>query len=65
MLRPMGEFQIDAEQAALSLERRTIITMTLQALQQIATAFAGLPGRKNLIWQPRDFHSPLTRRRWP
>jgi VWFA-related protein len=55
MLRPMGEFQIDAEQAALSLERRTIITMTLQALQQIATAFAGLPGRKNLIWATAGF----------
>ena len=55
MLRPMGEFQIDADQAELSLERRTVITMTLQALQQIAAAFSGLPGRKGLIWATAGF----------
>jgi VWFA-related protein len=55
ILRPMGEFQIDAEQAALSLERRTVITMTLQAMQQIAAAFAGFPGRKNLVWASAGF----------
>jgi VWFA-related protein len=55
ILRPMGEFQVDAEQAALSLERRTVISMTLQAMQQIAAAFAGFPGRKNLIWASAGF----------
>jgi len=55
ILRPMGEFQVDAEQAALSLERRTVINMTLQAMQQIAAAFAGFPGRKTLVWASAGF----------
>jgi VWFA-related protein len=50
-----GEFQVDSEQAALSFERRRMITLTLQCMQQIAEAFAGLPGRKSLLWAGAGF----------
>jgi hypothetical protein len=40
---------------ATSFDRRTAITLTLQALQQIGQACAGLPGRKNLIWASAGF----------
>ncbi len=50
-----GEFQVDSEQAALSFERRRMITLTLQCMQQIAEAFAGLPGRKSLVWAGAGF----------
>jgi VWFA-related protein len=41
ILQDFGSNQVDSEQAALSLERRAIITLTLQSMQQIAQAFTG------------------------
>jgi VWFA-related protein len=55
ILEAFGEFQIQSEQAALSLERRSITTLTLQSIQQIAESFAGLPGRKILVWASAGF----------
>ena len=55
VLRSMGEAQIDAEQVATSFDRRTAVTLTLQALQQIGQACAGLPGRKNIVWASAGF----------
>lgn len=54
-LQSFGEFQVDAEQAALSFDRRRIIMVTLQSMRQIAQAFAGLPGRKTLVWAGGGF----------
>ena len=51
----MGEFQVDSEQLVNSFDQRTATTLTLQALQQIAQACAGLPGRKNLVWASAGF----------
>jgi VWFA-related protein len=55
ILQDFGSNQVDSEQAALSLERRAIMTLTLDSLQQIAQAFAGFPGRKTLIWAGGGF----------
>ena len=48
-----GDLQSEAELA--SLESKTAVSITLQALQQIAKAFRGLPGRKSLIWASSGF----------
>ena len=50
ILQGFGEFQVSSEQAALSFDRRQFITLTLESMQQVALVFAGLPGRKNLVW---------------
>ncbi|MGA8150278.1 MAG: VWA domain-containing protein [Terriglobales bacterium] len=55
ILEGFGQFQIESEQAAFSLERRSITTLTLQSMQEIAQAFAGLPGRKILVWASAGF----------
>ena len=55
ILRSMGEFQVDSDEVASSFDRRTEATLTLQGLQQIAQACAGLPGRKNLVWASAGF----------
>src|SRR5262249_41937605 len=43
------------DQIAISYDRRSATTLTLQGLQQIAQACAGLPGRKNLVWASAGF----------
>jgi VWFA-related protein len=43
-----GQLQSEAQLA--SLENKTAASITVEALQQIAKAFRGLPGRKSLIW---------------
>lgn len=55
ILESFGQFQINSEQSALSIERRTIITLTLQSMQQVARAVAGMPGRKILVWASAGF----------
>ena len=55
ILEDFGEFQISSEQSALSVERRSIITLTLQSMKLIAQSFAGFPGRKILIWATAGF----------
>ena len=55
ILQGFGEFQVDSEQAAVSFDRRRVITLTLQSMQQIAQAFAGFPGRKTLVWAGGGF----------
>ena len=45
----------DSELNFQSFEQRLAITYTLQAMQQIAQAFAGFPGRKSLIWASGGF----------
>jgi VWFA-related protein len=40
-----------------SFQQRLAITYTLQAMQQVAQAMAGLPGRKSLIWRAAVFPS--------
>jgi VWFA-related protein len=50
-----GELQMEAQQA--SMEAKESASITVQALQQIAKAFRGLPGRKALIWASSGFPS--------
>lgn len=49
------EFMRHTEQMQESFERRVSIMTTLQAMQQIAQAYAGVPGRKALIWASAGF----------
>jgi VWFA-related protein len=60
ILQSFGEFQVGGEQAALSLERRRVISITLDGMQQIARAYMGYPGRKTLIWASGGFPFALT-----
>jgi len=53
-----GELQGEAQLA--SLENKTAASTTVQALQQIAKAFRGLPGRKSLIWASSGFPFSLS-----
>jgi VWFA-related protein len=53
-----GELQTEAQLA--SMERRETASVTVQALQQIAKAFRGLPGRKSLIWASSGFPFSLS-----
>src|SRR5262249_31214115 len=55
ILQDFGQFQVGSEQSAYSLERRTLITLTMQSMEQIANAFAGFPGRKTLVWAGAGF----------
>jgi VWFA-related protein len=45
----------DAELNFQSFQQRMAITYTLQAMQQVAQALAGFPGRKSLIWAGGGF----------
>lgn len=45
----------DAQQNFTAFQRRVAATMTLEALQSLARAFAGIPGRKSLIWASSGF----------
>jgi VWFA-related protein len=45
----------EAELNFQSFQQRLAITYTLQAMQQVAQALAGLPGRKSLIWAGGGF----------
>ncbi len=55
IMQSFGEFQVAGEQAALSFERRQVVTLTLQSMEQVAQAFAGYPGRKTLVWASAGF----------
>jgi VWFA-related protein len=52
------QLQSEAQQA--SLENKLAASITVQALQQIAKAFRGLPGRKSLIWASSGFPFSLS-----
>jgi len=45
----------DAELNFQSFQQRLAITYTLEAMQQVAQALAGFPGRKSLIWASGGF----------
>ena len=60
ILQSFGEFQVGGEQAALSLERYRVISITLDGMRQIAQAYMGYTGRKTLIWASGGFPFALT-----
>jgi VWFA-related protein len=60
ILQSFGEFQVGGEQAALSFDRRRVISITLDGMRQIAQAYMGYPGRKTLIWASGGFPFALT-----
>jgi VWFA-related protein len=51
----LNQFMKDSESAMDAFEQRQAIRTTLAALEQIAHAFGGLPGRKTLIWASSGF----------
>jgi len=53
-----GQLQSEAQLA--SLETKSAASLTVQALQQIAKAFRGFPGRKSLIWASSGFPFSLS-----
>ncbi len=52
--------QLQSEAYLASLETKTAASITVDALQQIAKAFRGLPGRKSLIWASSGFPFSLS-----
>ena len=52
--------QLQAEAQLTSLENKVAASITVQALEQIAKAFRGLPGRKSLIWASSGFPFSLS-----
>jgi len=45
----------DAAENFAAFQRRVSIQITLEAMQQVAKAYAGLPGRKSLVWATGSF----------
>jgi VWFA-related protein len=60
MLVAMIRGQLQAEAAQASEENKNAAFITVQAMQQIAKAFRGLPGRKALIWASSGFPFSLS-----
>ncbi|MGA7684233.1 MAG: VWA domain-containing protein [Terriglobales bacterium] len=60
MLTAMIRGQLQAEAAQASEENKDTAFITVQAMQQIAKAFRGLPGRKALIWASSGFPFSLS-----
>lgn len=60
VLTKMIRGQMQAEAQLASLESKAAASLTVQALQQIAKAFRGLPGRKSLIWASSGFPFSLS-----
>jgi len=52
--------QLQTEAQLASVEQKTAASITVEALQQIAKAFRGLPGRKSLIWASSGFPFSLS-----
>jgi VWFA-related protein len=52
--------QMQGEAQLTSLQSKAAASLTVQALQQIAKAFRGLPGRKSLIWASSGFPFSLS-----
>jgi VWFA-related protein len=52
--------QLQGEAQLASLETKAAASITVQALQQIAKGFRGLPGRKSLIWASSGFPFSLS-----
>ena len=60
MLTMLIRGQLQSEAALASTETKSAAFLTVQAMQQIAKAFRGLPGRKALIWASSGFPFSLT-----
>jgi VWFA-related protein len=52
--------QLESEALLASAEAKDTALITVQALQQIAKAFRGMPGRKSLIWASSGFPFSLS-----
>jgi hypothetical protein len=63
LLQPLPDLsrgQLQAEAQLSSIESKAAASLTVQALQQIAQGFRGLPGRKALIWASSGFPFSLS-----
>jgi len=59
-LTAMIRGSLESEAQLASLQTKVTASTTVQALQQIAKAFRGLPGRKSLIWASSGFPFSLS-----
>jgi VWFA-related protein len=59
-LTKMIRDQLQSEAQLASMQTKDAASLTVQALQQIAKAFHGLPGRKALIWASSGFPFSLS-----
>ncbi len=59
-LTKMIRDQLQSEAVMASTEAKDAAFITVQALQQLAKAFRGLPGRKSLIWASSGFPFSLS-----
>jgi VWFA-related protein len=59
-LTKMIREQLESEAVLASTEAKDAAFITVQALQQIAKAFRGMPGRKSLIWASSGFPFSLS-----
>jgi VWFA-related protein len=60
MLTKLIREQLENESQLASTEAKNTTSLTVQAFQQIANAFRGLPGRKSLIWASSGFPFSLS-----
>jgi VWFA-related protein len=49
------QMMADAQESMAAFQRRVAATLTLEAMQQIAQSFRGVPGRKSLLWASSGF----------
>ena len=54
-IRRMAELFTDEQTKSTGFQTRVAVTLTLEAMQQIAHALEGIPGRKSLIWVSSGF----------
>jgi VWFA-related protein len=54
-LQQMSDFMADMDATITALYERQAIRQTLRSMAQLARAYAGLPGRKTLIWATAGF----------
>ena len=55
ILRMLAHLENEDKASMEAFDRRTAILTTLEAMQQIAAAVAGIPGRKALLWLSAGF----------
>jgi VWFA-related protein len=60
IVRMLAHLENEDKASMEAFDRRTAILTTLDAMQQIAAALAGIPGRKALLWLSAGFPSSIS-----
>src|ERR1051325_4010851 len=61
-MNDLVQLEAQAERDMAAFQQQMAATLTIQAFQQIAQAYAGIPGRKSLIWASSGFPFSITDR---